>query len=646
MNRNISSTAVGDEVPVMIADSTPGSATSIGRSDPRSKSGKIAEIDDISKNLGVMKVEPDDTKTVFLGGAHWVSIMCEIDEFKNHLLCSFPSLEHEALESRNSKSENAHISSLLRGTTAPVNREEILSNLPSKAVADILVSRFFFDHESTHNFPHAPTFMKEYGKHWKDPTQTSIVWLALLLMISHHGLLSYQQSEEDSFQDGFDVHQVGDRYKIWAIKSLVASDYTQPVIDTIQVLMLYIEAEWITSQDVEIELSLVLGITIRLAQRMGMHRDPKNHPGLTPFQGEVRRRLWAAVYLTDILYSIQLSLPITIQQDEYDCAMPRNIYDNEFGEDTIELPLSRPYTEVTPISHTIAKYKMSVELGKIIKLSESKEPFSHDIIQRCRHDLEMARKTLSPQLYPGSMGNTNNTTSKDNGLAIGIDRMYQLSLCMLYRSFLRRARVDSAFLEYRRSCIDAAMIILDYQVIYYTDLSFGHTDSIKKRHLIILSTRDFFLAGMAIAMDLHYGTQAGLCDASNDVTIWGFDRRSAMINALERSIKFWRMCKDYSHEAAKAHAMFSFVLGKVKTALSTNMEDIGSSTNNPHMFDEETASLPSTGLNLPGVGDNFGDFDWICKTNPNSEPQFNGVVIGGKVPMGSAAHGYGWKVYN
>ena len=54
-----------------------------------------------------------------------------------------------------------------------------------------------------------------------------------------------------------------------------------------------IGAEWLSSQDVGIEISLVLGIAIRLAMRIGIHRDSSVHPDSLPFQGEMRRRIWA-----------------------------------------------------------------------------------------------------------------------------------------------------------------------------------------------------------------------------------------------------------------------------------------------------------------------------------------------------------------
>ena len=47
--------------------------------------------------------------------------------------------------------------------------------------------------------------------------------------------------------------------------------------------MLYVMAEWISSQDAVMEVSLIIGMTVRLAMRMGLHRDPATFP-ITLFQ--------------------------------------------------------------------------------------------------------------------------------------------------------------------------------------------------------------------------------------------------------------------------------------------------------------------------------------------------------------------------
>jgi hypothetical protein len=172
----------------------------------------------------------------------------------------------------------------------------------------------------------------------------------------HLAELAYIDADADPFADEDGSHGVAGQWKKRTVQCLVAADYTNPVTYTVETLALYIGAEWLSSRDAGIEVSLVLGISIRLAMRMGVHRDSKGHRGITPFQGEMRQRLWAVLHEMDILYSFQLALPNTIRRSDYDAALSRNIYDNDFGDDSTDLPPPRAPTEATEISYTITKY--------------------------------------------------------------------------------------------------------------------------------------------------------------------------------------------------------------------------------------------------------------------------------------------------
>jgi hypothetical protein len=53
------------------------------------------------------------------------------------------------------------------------------------------------------------------------------------------------------------------------------------------------------------------GVVIRLAMRMGYHRDPMAYPELSALQGEMRRRIWTAMINLDALMSVSLPQPIS-----------------------------------------------------------------------------------------------------------------------------------------------------------------------------------------------------------------------------------------------------------------------------------------------------------------------------------------------
>lgn len=75
----------------------------------------------------------------------------------------------------------------------------------------------------------------------------------------------------------------------------------------------------------------LLGMVIRLAQSMGLHRDPSLISNLTPEESEIRRRLFHAIAAQETALSVMFGRPDGL--GFFDCALPQDIGDAElFGE--------------------------------------------------------------------------------------------------------------------------------------------------------------------------------------------------------------------------------------------------------------------------------------------------------------------------
>lgn len=177
-----------------------------------------------------------------------------------------------------------------------------------------------------------------------------------------------------------------------------AANYVNPEAHTIEALLLYARAEWTTSQDAVIETSAVITLTIRLAMRMGIHRDSKAHPGIIPFSGAMRRRIWAVIGIMDTLYSLQTSLPASIHPGECDCELPRNIFDHEFDESTLKLPPSRVLTTDTGTSYMLLKAQMLHVFQRILRLEESSNSVSSIDVTNHEQSLDEVRRMI-PHLF-------------------------------------------------------------------------------------------------------------------------------------------------------------------------------------------------------------------------------------------------------
>lgn len=90
------------------------------------------------------------------------------------------------------------------------------------------------------------------------------------------------------------------------------------------------------------------GLAIRLAQAIGLHRDGTKF-GLSPFNTEMRRRLWWQLCILDVRASEDHGFELTIRDQSFDTKFPLSINDTDIRPDTTETPVPETgVSEMTP----------------------------------------------------------------------------------------------------------------------------------------------------------------------------------------------------------------------------------------------------------------------------------------------------------
>lgn len=79
------------------------------------------------------------------------------------------------------------------------------------------------------------------------------------------------------------------------------------------------------------------GLAIRLAQALGLHRDGTMF-GLSPFNTEMRRRLWWLICILDVRASEDHGFDLSIRDQSFDTKFPLSINDVDIQPDTTETP--------------------------------------------------------------------------------------------------------------------------------------------------------------------------------------------------------------------------------------------------------------------------------------------------------------------
>lgn len=166
-------------------------------------------------------------------------------------------------------------------------------------------------------------------------------------------------------------------YKEKGTQCLVLGNFTRCEPYTVEALMAYMYTEYFAHTDTHVGPWSFMAMVIRIAMRMGYHRDGSHIAHLTPFQAEMRRRVWLVVSQMDIMTSSQIGLPRMIKETRMDSREPSNYRDEDLWEDMTELPPPRPYTTVTRVLTGVLKHRLLLVGAQITDVTSSTYPSTY-----------------------------------------------------------------------------------------------------------------------------------------------------------------------------------------------------------------------------------------------------------------------------
>ena len=495
----------------------------------------------------------------------------------------------------------------------PANRQELFASFPTKLEADRLVARYFNTYDPATHIIHGPTFQKQYDQHWSTPNDTPVIWLGMVYAMMTLALQSYTRAEDEPPEYRGKTWEMSSDFRRLTAQCLLFADFTQPLMHVLETLILHCQAEYARTKDSETGVLILVTILVRMAIRMGYHRDPKPFSSITPFQGEMRRRVWTFVRQADILFSFQSGLPLMIRSCDYDTEVPRNLYDDELYEEMKALPSSRPLHEATPVSYMAAKARLAVVFGKIVEATQTLCPPSYDDIMKLDEELRRVRAETPPHLVFRALPDAPRDPANLIMQRYNLELTYQKALCVLHRKFLGRGRDQSRHMYSKRTCVDAAMELLQQQTTIQREIGPGGRLRSVKWFVSSLTANDFLLAAMIVALDLYITAETTrLGRATVDMDIYSQERRESMFAALEQSLAIWENLKEQSLEAFKASKVLGVTLAKLQSSqqlrpmrqgypsgfpINTNLDD-------PNVAPEHSAAMTLGMLSSGGVTPN------------------------------------------
>ncbi|KAI9924598.1 hypothetical protein MW887_006871 [Aspergillus wentii] len=538
------------------------------------------------------KLIVNDTGTSYIDGAHWRAILAEIDEVKM-------SVEgDDAVDEEESTDNPAQSTSqtLLLGLKEVLSKEDLLADIPPRNVTDRIVSKFLQTTEPVLIVIHIPTFQKEYNEFWTNPKDVPLAWLALLYAIITMAIsFQIRMNEPLPSHFGDPLHALDVFYKRTA-HCLILSNYTTPGRYKVEALFLHGVSEFYGSNDAQLGVSFLLGITIRLAMAMGYHRDPRHYPNISAFEGEMRRRQWAILCQLDALISFQIGIPKTIQGWQCDTEPPHNILDEDFDENSQNLPPERPDTQRTPSSYAITKSRIMNVFGRISDLAFSREPVTYEETMEIDQRLEEAYRLIPPFFKMRSMEQSIADPSELILRRYTGELLYQKSRCVLHRRYLAEARSNPRYAYSRSACINAAKEILRHQADLYQESQPGGQLYRERQLVSSLQNADFLLGAMIICLELSYDYSAKQNNSSGSGAAGIVEGREDLLASLETSHRIFVQTSRFSSDCQKGQVALKIMLRRVR-----GYTDDGSSNEQTTSFNQIPTFDPAQTLDYSDI---------------------------------------------
>lgn len=339
---------------------------------------------------------------------------------------------------------------------------------------------------------------------------------------------------------------------------------------------------------------ILAGVSLRLMIKMGLHRDPSKLGNISVFEGEMRRRLWAMATQIELLVSFHMGLPSMMQGLEFDTAGPLNLQDEDFGEETTQMPTERPYDVFTTMTYPIHKSKIMRIFSQIVRQAHGLSPPSYAEVMRLDTLLNETWGKVPEFVKIKPLDECVGDSPTLIIQRFGLEALYHKSRCVLHRRYLAEAVPNREHDYSRRQCLEAATRLLEAQAAIWTATRQGNILSQCGWFLTSLAVHDYMLAAMIlylIIQDEQYdeiGMEAAWVAKDKPLP-----SKAKLIDMLKTSHNIWIMVSSTVGELRKTADTLSVMLSKLGHPVGTPASMSSASNTNLSGYDASKQSWSS-----------------------------------------------------
>ncbi|KAH8884540.1 hypothetical protein GQ53DRAFT_661849, partial [Thozetella sp. PMI_491] len=240
----------------------------------------------------------------------------------------WPSMPANQIDLQSSKDTGGHWESLLE-----VEMREALREMPPKPYTDCLVDNWLSGANHHYYALYPSEFRAQYDGWWANRQareEVSLVFTSLILRVcaSSAQFLPIDNIVRSRLET--DLNEDAQAFSKRLHKAAVRLNASIPPGQggLVQVQQLFLTAYWFKSEEEWVESWHALAEAVAVAYEIGLHQDWASD-GLSEYDREMRRRLWALLYMWDFAMSSLLGRPILVNMKECNFLLPTLSLEND-----------------------------------------------------------------------------------------------------------------------------------------------------------------------------------------------------------------------------------------------------------------------------------------------------------------------------
>lgn len=335
---------------------------------------------------------------------------------------------------------------------------DLPSTFPQRELCDELVQCYMRTFEPVYRLVHMPTFWKEYEQFWTDPRTSSTRFVTKLSLIFAIGTVFHKAESTRKYLERL-ARQWVYTAQWWLIGPSESATFH---LDGLHICCLVILARqagclgsplWISADSM-----------LRMAMIMGLHRNASLFPNLSPFQTEMRNRLWATVVELYTQSVMDSGVPCLLSLEEFDSASPSNINDADVSPETkthIKSKNDQTFTDSSIQILLARSIRLRLEVARLIH-KPVREDLTYENALRLGKELHVACRGISTFFQQHQSVLERQGSQVTDFHRNFLDMLLRRYILFLHRPFMIEARKDPRYYLSRKICVESCLVLSSY----------------------------------------------------------------------------------------------------------------------------------------------------------------------------------------